>query len=86
MMLMIVYDKNIFGDRHPAKHVVFADSLTWSLYLFIRLIKFRKIVPTIRHAIPTVVIFWNVVEILGRWNFFDEIWIEPMKMAEVTPA
>ena len=46
-----------------------------------RLIKFKKIAPAIRSAIPTVIIFWNAVEILGRWNFFKEIWIEPMNYA-----
>jgi hypothetical protein len=24
-----------------------------------------------------VIIFWNAVEILGRWGFFKEFWIEP---------
>jgi hypothetical protein len=33
--------------------------------------------PAIRYAIPTVIIFWNTVEILGRWNFFEEIWVQP---------
>ena len=33
----------------------------------------------IRYAIPTVVIFWNFVEILGRWNFFKEFWIHPFE-------
>lgn len=33
----------------------------------------------VRYAIPTVIIFWNAIEILGRWNFFEEVWIEPEK-------
>ncbi len=78
ILLLIVYDKSILGDQHPATYGVFVGSLTWSLYLFIRLIKYRKIAPAIRYAIPTVVIFWNAVEILGRWDFFKEIWVEPM--------
>lgn len=28
---------------------------------------------------PIVINFWNAAEILGHWNFFQEIWIEPMK-------
>lgn len=31
----------------------------------------------IRMAIATVIIFWTPVEILGRMNFFTEIWVEP---------
>jgi len=78
ILLLIVYNKNILGDRHPATYAVFVGSLTWSLFLFFRLLKYQKIAPAIRYAIPTVVIFWNAVEILGRWDFFKEIWIEPM--------
>ena len=81
IMLMIAYDKSIFGDRHPFTYVIFAGSLLWSLYLFLRLVKNKKIAPAIRYAIPTVVIFWNSVEILGRWDFFKEIWVEPTQYA-----
>lgn len=77
ILLMVAYDKAFFGDRHPFTYIIFAGSLLWSLYLMIRLIKYTKIAPAIRYAIPTVIIFWNVVEILGRWDFFKEIWVEP---------
>ena len=39
--------------------------------------KIKHIGYAIRYAIPTVIIFWNFVEILGRWDFFHEIWTEP---------
>ena len=29
-------------------------------------------------AIATVVVFWTFVEVMGRWNAFHEIWVEPM--------
>ncbi len=77
ILLMIVYDNRFFGDYHPATYFVFFGSLLWSLYLFIRLIKFQKTARAIRYAIPTVIIFWNAVEILGRWGFFEEIWVHP---------
>ena len=31
-----------------------------------------------RCSIATVVVFWTFVEVLGRWNIFHEIWVEPM--------
>ena len=77
ILLLVVYDEKIFGSYHPATYVVMVGSLVWSGYLFLRLLKFAKLAPAIRYAIPTVVVFWNVIEILGRWNFFTEIWIEP---------
>lgn len=71
----------IFGDRRPFTYFIFFGSLLWSLYLIIRLVKYAKIAPAMRYTIPTVVIFWNSVEILGRWDFFKEIWVEPTQYA-----
>jgi hypothetical protein len=77
IVMLILYDNTIFGDRHFVTYSAFFIFLVWSLYLFVRLLKFNKMAPAVRYAIPTVIIFWNSVEILGRWNFFDEIWIKP---------
>lgn len=77
ILLLVAYDDAIFGDRHPFTYAVFGGSLLWSIYLITRLVKRARIAPAIRYAIPTVIIFWTAVEILGRWNFFKEIWIEP---------
>lgn len=77
IVLLVVYDERIAGDQHWATYVVMFGSLIWSIYLMSKLIKFPRMAPAIRYAIPTVVVFWNVVEILGRWNFFKEVWVEP---------
>lgn len=79
IVLLLVYDKDIAGDKHPATYFVAFGSLFWSLYLFLKLIKIKKFDYAIRYAIPTVIIFWNVVEILGRWNLFKEIWVHPIE-------
>ena len=49
------------------------------IYLFIRLLKIKKLAYAIRYAIPTVIIFWTFVEILGRWDLLTEIWVEPSR-------
>lgn len=79
LVLLIVYDKDIAGDRHPATYIVAFSTLLWSLYLIVKLIKINRLDYAIRYAIPTVIIFWNFIEILGRWNFFKEIWVHPME-------
>lgn len=79
MVLLLVYDKTILGDRHPVTYIVAFGSLLWSLYLFLKLIKIKKLAYALRYSIPTVIIFWNFIEILGRWDIFKEIWIEPGK-------
>lgn len=77
MVLLFAYDTAFLGDRHPVTACIAFGSLIWSVYLFIRLLKIRKIAYAVRYAIPTVIIFWTFVEIMGRWNILKEIWVEP---------
>jgi hypothetical protein len=77
LVLLFSYDSNFLGDRHPATYIIAFGTLLWSGFLFIKLLKIQKMGYAIRYAIPTVIIFWNFVEILGRWNVFREIWVEP---------
>ena len=73
IVLLLVYDPDIAGDEHPLTYGVAFGSLFWSLYLFMKLARIKNFDYGIRYAIPTVVIFWNFVEVLGRWNLFKEI-------------
>lgn len=79
LVLLLVYDKDIAGDNHPLTYLVAFGSLLWSVYLFLKLIRIKKFSYAIKYAIPTVVIFWNFVEVMGRWNLFKEIWIHPFE-------
>lgn len=79
IVLLMVYDPQIAGDKHPATYLVLLGSIGWSAFLIMNLLRIKKIDYAIRYAIPTVIIFWNVVEIFGRWEFFHEIWIQPLE-------
>lgn len=79
LLLLIVYDDQIAGDRHPATWIVAFGSLAWSLYLMGKLLRIRSFDHAVRYAIPTVVIFWNFIEVMGRWDMFHEIWVHPME-------
>ncbi|MBL7826179.1 MAG: hypothetical protein JNJ57_06070 [Saprospiraceae bacterium] len=79
IVLLLVYDQDIAGDRHPATYIVAFGSLFWSIYLFLNLIKISKFDYAIRYAVPTVIIFWNFVEVIGRWDLFKEIWVHPIE-------
>ena len=79
IVLLLVYDKDIAGDRHPLTYFVAFGSLFWSAFLFLKLIKIKKFDYAIRYAIPTVIIFWNFVEVTGRWDMFKEIWVNPFE-------
>ncbi|WP_308587431.1 hypothetical protein [uncultured Porphyromonas sp.] len=58
-----------WGDRHPVAYVVAFGPLFRTLYLFARLIRYKRTGSAIRYAVPTVIIFWNFVEILRRTSF-----------------
>lgn len=79
ILLLIVYDPDIAGDRHPATYIVGYGSLLWSVYLGTRLFQIQTFDYALRYAIPAVIIFWNFVEVLGRWDTFKEIWVHPME-------
>ncbi|MCO5233000.1 MAG: hypothetical protein LC105_04590 [Chitinophagales bacterium] len=79
ILLLIVYNPNIAGDRHIATYITAYGSLIWSLYLIVQLFKIQTFDYAIRYAVPTVIIFWNFVEVIGRWELFDEIWVEPIE-------
>ncbi len=79
LVLLFVYDKAFMGDDTIMAHIVAYGCLLWSAYLFMKLIKKSNMAYAIRYAIPTVIIFWNFVEILGRWDVFKEIWVHPFE-------
>jgi hypothetical protein len=77
LMLLFIYE--ILGDTSPAAYGLFFFNTIWAMYLLNRLVKFWKVTTAIRYAIPTAIITWNSIELLGRWNLFEEIWIHPEK-------
>jgi len=81
IVLLLVYDDQIAGEDHPLTYLVAFGSLAWSVYLFLRLLRIQKLDYAIRYAVPTVIIFWNFVEVMGRWDLLDEIWVKPIEHA-----
>lgn len=78
ILLLLTYDDRLFGDRHPVTYIIAFGSLLWSIYLIRKLLRIKRFGYALRYALPTVIIFWNVVEIFGRWNLLNEIWVEPL--------
>ncbi|MCF6219645.1 MAG: hypothetical protein L3J65_00895 [Robiginitomaculum sp.] len=78
VFLMIIYDETWFGETHWVTYLSFGLILVWSVYLFQRLLRFKRGASALRYAIPTAIIFFNLIEISGRWGWFDEYWGEPM--------
>lgn len=77
LVLLFAYDNVFLGDKHIITYIIAFGSLLWSAFLFRDLLKMNNLGYAIRYAIPTVIIFWNFIEILGRWNVLEEIWVKP---------
>lgn len=79
LLLMFLYDKEFVGDHHPLTMIVGATCLACSFLIFRKQLHLPSWGANIRMAIPTVIVFWTPVEILGRLNFFNEIWVHPLE-------
>ncbi len=88
LLLLFIYE--ILGDRHPATYVLFVLNTAWAIYLIQRLLRFWKVTTAIRYGIPTAIIAWNSVELMGRWNLFTSFWEKPedfaLEMGLITAA
>ena len=79
LLLMFCYDEVFLGDHHPVTFIVGIGCLIGSFFIFARQLRIPTWGANIRMAIAAVIVFWTPVEILGRMDFFQEIWIAPME-------
>lgn len=77
LLLMFCYDDNFLGDRHPVTFLVGLGCLVGAVFMFLKESKIGAWGANIRMAVATVVVFWTPVEIMGRINLFEEIWVAP---------
>ena len=79
LLLMFCYDDNFLGDRHPVTLLVGLGCLVGAFFIFAKQLRIPSWGANIRMAIATVIVFWTPVEILGRMNLLEEIWVAPME-------
>lgn len=77
LLLMFLYDDHFVGERSWFTMFVGVACFVGSIFIFMKQLKISSWGANIRMAITTVIIFWTPVEILGRLNFFQEIWVNP---------
>lgn len=77
--LMIVYDPVMAGDHSWVAYGSLIGLFLWSLYLIQRLLRFKRVSSALRYAIPTAIIFYNTIEIMGRMEWYTEFWVHPFK-------
>ena len=86
LLLMFCYDSRFLGDHHPITYLVGAICLAGSIYIFRMQLRRKSWGANIRMAIATVIVFWTPVEILGRIDFFTEVWVQPLKYSGIMIA
>lgn len=79
LLLMFCYDPRFLGDHHPVTLLIGAGCLVGAVFMFIKELKIASWGANLRMAIATVIVFWTPVEIMGRINLFNEIWVAPME-------
>lgn len=77
LLLMFCYDPEFLGDRHPVTMIIGAGCLIGAVFMFIKELGIASWGANIRMAIATVIVFWTPVEIMGRNDLFNEIWVAP---------
>ncbi len=79
LLLMFCYDDVFLGDHHPVTLLIGLGCLIGSFFIFEKQTRLASWGANIRMAIATVLVFWTPVEIMGRMNLFNEIWVSPME-------
>ena len=79
LLLMFCYDTRFLGDHHPVTLIIGAGCLIGAVFMFIKQLRIASWGANIRMAIATVVVFWTPVEIMGRNDIFNEIWVAPLE-------
>ena len=79
LALMFCYDEEFLGVNHPATLIFGLSCLIGSLFIFEKQTRIAAWGSNIRMAIATVIVLWTPVEILGRMDLLDEIWVAPLE-------
>jgi len=79
---LLCFDPGLVGDDIVFKMVNMASvfvALVWGGYCLKHLLRFKRTSTALRYAIPVGNILWINVEILGKFNLLNEIWVNPME-------
>ena len=79
ILLMFCYDDVFLGENHPVTLLVGLGCLIGSFFIFAKQLRIASWGANIRMAIATVVVFWTPVEIMGRMDILNEIWVAPLE-------
>lgn len=79
LLLMFCYDDVFLGDHHPITLLIGISCFIGSFFIFAKQLRIASWGANIRMAIATVIVFWTPIEIMGRINLLNEIWVAPLE-------
>lgn len=77
LVLLIMYDKDILGDRHPVTIGFAFICLAVAIELFVRQLRLATWSSALRASVVTVCVLWTFIEVMIRLGLFTEIWVHP---------
>ena len=79
LILLVEYDPDLLGERHPVTMIFATICLIAGLILLVRSLRASSWASALRQAIVTVCVLWTYIEVMIRLKLFTEIWIYPEK-------
>jgi hypothetical protein len=75
VLLLIGYDEQLFGAQSLFIYITFFASFAVFFYLIYKLLGYDRFGANLRYAIPTIMVGWNTIEILAKWDMLTEPWV-----------
>lgn len=79
LVLMFCYDPRFLGETHPVTIALGIGCLVGAFFIFRKQLRLHQWGLNIRMAIANVIVIWTPVEILGRNDMLNEIWVAPLE-------
>lgn len=79
LILLVEYDPELLGEKHPVTLGFATICLIGGIILFVRSLRSPTWASALRQGIVTVCVLWTFIEVMIRLKLFTEIWIYPEK-------
>lgn len=75
LLLLWAYDEQVFGVHGLFTKAVLVLTIAGTVYCVLRLSQMTGWGPSIRYAVPAMIVAWTPLEIVGKWGLLREPWL-----------
>lgn len=72
------------GASETLMMVAYVSWFAWFGYIFWKLMKYPRVGPAFRYAIPVGIIGWGLMEMPSYMGLYDEVWLKPFEYPVAT--